>query len=97
MHTESLSATDIERLAHKRAAARLGWAIHAAVFLVVNLALLAGSAITGYQRGMAPTLVWGLGLLIHGTVVRMGSPGTRLYQRLLQRELRRLQPQRDPW
>ena len=97
MLAESLSATDIERLAHKRAAARLGWAIHAGVFVLVNLALLVGSALSGQQRVMAPTLAWGLGLLIHGTVVWMGSPGSRLYQRLLQRELRRLQPQRDPW
>ncbi len=97
MTSESLSASDIERLAHKRAAARLGWYIHASVFVLVNTALYAGAAITGRHWMMGPLLAWGLGLAIHGAVVWMALPGTRLYQHLLQREMARLQPQRDPW
>ena len=97
MNTESLSSTDIERLAHKRAAARLGWYVHAGVYVLVNLALAAAAAISGRHWVLAPALAWGLGLAIHGAVVWMAMPGAQLYQRLLRQEIARLQPQRDPW
>ena len=97
MTSESLSSSEIDRLAHKRAATRLGWYVHASVYVLVNLALYAGALISGRHWASAPFLAWGLGLAIHGAVVWMAVPRARLYQHLLQQEIARLQPQRDPW
>jgi hypothetical protein len=38
-----------------------------------------------------------VGLLIHGVVVFIAIPGGSLYEWLLARERRALQPSRDPW
>ena len=61
-----LSSEEIERIAHKRAGAKLGWYVHAAVYVVVNLFLF---AISGYGFGhrpwsIYPLLGWGLGLAL---------------------------------
>ncbi len=97
MSTETLSATEIDRLAHKRAAARLGWYVHAAVYLLVNLSLCAAAIASGRHWAAAPMLGWGLALAIHGAMVLTAMPGAGVYQRLLQSERRRLQARRDPW
>lgn len=97
MNTESLSESDIDRLAHKRAAARMGWYVHAVVYLLVNLGLFAIALLGGRNWAVYPLLGWGMGLAIHGAVVLMALPGAGLYQRLLQRERSRLQALRDPW
>ncbi len=97
MSQDSLCAADIDRLAHKRAATRLGWYIHATVYLLINLALVAVAAVSGRDLVTAPFFAWALALAIHGVVVWFAVPGASLYERLLQRELSRLQPQRDPW
>jgi len=97
MSTEYLSASEIDRLAHKRAAARMGWYIHATVYLLVNTGLYAGATIAGRHWLPGPLFAWGLALAIHGIVVWLAMPGARLYEHLLQKELARLQPQRDPW
>ena len=97
MPTATLSAIEIDQLAHKRAAARIGWLIHAGVYLLANLALALASVVGGRHWAIYPFLGWGLGLLMHGVMVLLARPGTGLYQHLLQRERLRLQPQRDPW
>jgi hypothetical protein len=88
---------DVERLARKRAAMKLGWYIHATVYLAVNLLLTLLSALNGHHWAVFPALGWGLGLAIHGAVVFLAMPGSGLHERLLQQERARLQPQRDPW
>ena len=98
MQTETLSTTEIEQLAHKRAAARLGWYVHASVYLMVNLGLYGLALVEGRHLAATPALAWGLGLMVHGIVVTMtAGPGAGLYQRMLQHERSRLQPLRDPW
>lgn len=97
MHATTLSRHDIDRLAHRRAAARLGWLVHASVFVAVNLALVTLSLAAGRAWPTAPTLAWALGLAIHGLAVRVLPAGAGLYQRLLQRERERLQSRMDPW
>ena len=97
MPAETLTAAEIERLAQKRAAARLGWSIHASVYLLVHLALWIAALGSGQHWAIFPTLGWGLGLAIHGAIVFAATPGAGLYQHLLQRERMRLQTQRDPW
>lgn len=89
----SLSPEQIERLARRRASAKLGWFIHALVYGVVNLFLFALSAYAFGQRpwSVFPLLGWGLGLALHGAAVFLLGDGTVLRERLLERERERLQ------
>lgn len=88
-----MQTQDIERLARKRAGAKMGWFIHATVYVLVNLVLGAASLSTGHHWAIFPFLGWGLGLAIHGVVVFLVTGD--LHQRLIERE--RLALQRDPW
>ena len=84
----------LERLARRRASAKMGWLIHALVYACVN----AGLALVAWQTGRAwhlyPLLGWGLGLGIHGLAVWLGS-GTDLHQRLLAAERAKLLKRQD--
>ena len=79
-------AAQLERLARKRAGAKMGWYVHALVYVCVN----AGLALISWQSGrpwfLYPLAGWGLGLAIHGLAVWLGSGGAGLHQRLLQAE-----------
>ncbi|RYF41565.1 MAG: 2TM domain-containing protein [Comamonadaceae bacterium] len=88
---------ELERQARKRAAAKLGWIIHACVYLCVNLLLVTLSAASGRAWAVFPLVGWGIGLAIHGAVVFLVTGGAGLHERLLQRERERLSLQRDPW
>lgn len=76
----------IERLARKRAGAKMGWYVHALVYLCVN----AGLALISWQSGrpwfLFPLAGWGLGLAIHGLAVWLATGGGGLHERLLQVE-----------
>jgi hypothetical protein len=76
--------------ARRRAARRLGFLIHAAVFAAVNVALIAINVVAApaYPWAIFPLLGWGFGLLMHG-LVAFGVFG-RIYQSLVARELARL-------
>lgn len=87
----------LEQLARKRASAKLGWYIHASVYLLVNLLLVALSLASGRHWAVFPLLGWGLGLAVHGAVVFLLSGGAGLHERLVQQERERLTLQRDPW
>lgn len=93
----ALSDTRLEQLARKRAGAKLGWYIHATVYLVVNLLLVALSAASGRHWAVFPLLGWGLGLAVHGAVVFLVTGGAGIHERLVQQERQRLTLQRDPW
>jgi 2TM domain len=95
--SNTMSPSDIERIARRRAGAKLGWYIHAAVFLAVNALLITISLLSGKAWAVFPLAGWGLGLAIHGAVVWLGSPGSALHERLLQRERQALYTLRDPW
>lgn len=94
---QSMTETQLDALARRRAGARLGWYVHAFVFVLVQAGLLAAALVAGRNWILAPSLGWGLGLAIHGLVVWTASPRAMLFDRLLQQERERLQPQRDPW
>ena len=87
----------IERLARKRAGAKMGWSIHATVYACVNLVLIGLAATGGRNWAMYPALGWGLGLAIHGLVVFIVTGGAGLQERLVQQERKRLATQRDAW
>lgn len=89
------AASDLERTARRRAGAKMGWYIHAFVYVVVNLGLVALSASRGHSWAVYPLMGWGLGLMIHGAVVWFVASGGGLYDRLVARERRALQEHRS--
>ena len=80
----------LDRLARRRASAKMGWFIHAAVYAIVNLGLAALSLSAGRDWHAYPLLGWGLGLAIHGLVVWINTGGAGLHERLLQAEQAKL-------
>ena len=84
------SVSDVEKLARRRAGAKMGWYIHAFVYVLVNLGLVGLSAAKGHTWAMYPLMGWGLGLLIHGAVIWFIAPGGSFYDRLVERERRAL-------
>lgn len=97
MHTKIHAPdTDLEQLAHKRASAKMGWYIHASIYVIVNLALAVLSAMSARHWAVYPAIGWGLGLAIHGLVVFLRIGGAGLHERMVQRERQRL-AQSDSW
>lgn len=92
-----LQDDELERLARKRASAKMGWYLHASVYLIVNLLLAVLSAMSGHHWAVFPALGWGIGLGVHGILVFLVSGGAGLHERLVQHERKRLALQRDPW
>lgn len=93
----STLSPQLERTARRRAGMKMGWYIHAGVYLAVNLLLAALSAASGRHWAVFPALGWGLGLAIHGVVVFLVAGGA-VYENLLERERRQLAgAQKDPW
>jgi hypothetical protein len=95
--TPPRSPEAIERLAHKRAAAKLGWYVHAFFFVIVNLAIFAMSRHGFGDRpwSVFPLLGWGVGLALHGVAVFVLGSGNGLRERLVQKERERLQRGQD--
>mgnify|MGYP001602168701 CR=1 FL=1 len=85
-----LTPDEIERLATRRAKAKLGWYAHATVYVAVNAGLIAISATTGRNWAIYPALGWGFGLLMHGISVWAFAPGGDMLERLVERERARL-------
>jgi hypothetical protein len=97
MSTTTQSPDELERLARRRAGAKMGWYVHAIVYIAVNSMLAVIAALAGRHWAVYPALGWGLGLAIHGAVVFLVTGGGGLYQRLVRQERDRLALQRDPW
>ncbi len=97
MNPADLSPEALDRLGRKRASAKLGWYVHATIYVVVNLGLLLASHHGLGQRpwSLFPALGWGLGLLLHGISVWMLGNGSALRERMVQRERERLQRQSE--
>jgi hypothetical protein len=81
---------DLQRLARRRVALKNGWRIHAFVYLVVNAGLVVLNLAAGGDRpwSLFPLLGWGLGLAIHGAVVRAQLRG--IPDRQVEREVESL-------
>lgn len=96
-HNIPLSAQEIDRLARKRAGAKLGWFFHAAVFVIVNLFVFSMSRYGFGDRpwSIKPFLAWGLGLGLHGASVWLLGAGSSLRQRMVDKERDRLQRSQD--
>jgi len=96
MNTNTLQSAEIDQLARRRAGAKLGWYVHASVYIIVNLLLAALSAMSDRHWAVFPALGWGIGLAVHGAVVFLTTGGACLHERLVQHERSKLATQRDP-
>lgn len=97
MNAATVQDKNLEQLARKRAGAKMGWYIHATVFIIVNLLLVGLSAMSERHWAIFPAFGWGIGLAVHGFVVFLVTGGAGLHERLVQQERERLALQRDPW
>lgn len=88
-----MTAEEIDKLARKRAGAKLGWFIHATVFFVVNLGLFLMSDFGFGQRrwSVFPLVGWGIGLALHGISVWLLGAGSQLRERLVASERERIE------
>jgi hypothetical protein len=95
--SERLSSEEIEHLARRRAGAKMGWYLHATVYVLVNLLLLALSRHGFGHRpwSVFPVLGWGVGLALHGVSVFVLGKGSGLRERMVERERERLRRQQD--
>jgi hypothetical protein len=92
-----LSNEEIERIARRRAGAKLGWYIHATLYVVVNLVLFALSQYGFGHRpwSVFPVIGWGVGLAMHGISVFVLGSGSSFREHLVERERARLQRQQQ--
>ena len=90
MYSETSPAPQLQQ-ARRRAGMKLGWYLHASVYLCVNLGLMALALSQGRHWAIYPALGWGVGLMMHGLVVWLASPSSPVWQRMVQRELQSLQ------
>lgn len=97
MSTDHLTPEQLERLAHRRAGAKLSWYIHAFVYLCVNAFLISLSLWQGRHWAMFPLLGWGLGLALHGFVVFVLGPGNAVRERLIANERAKLERRQNAW
>lgn len=87
-----LSEEEIDRLAERRARSKLGWYLHACVYVLVNGLMFTLTAL-GHGRAhwtMFPALGWGVGLAFHGISVFVLGRGSEMRERMIERERQRL-------
>ena len=67
-----MTPEDLDRLARRRANAKLGWYVHALAFVLVNALIFAMSRYAFGTRpwSVYPLLGWGLGLAVLGAMPR---------------------------
>lgn len=82
----------LDRIARRRASAKLGFLIHASVYFIVNLALFTinDHVTPSYSWHLWPLGGWGIGLAFHGLGVFFLGSGSRLKERMIERERRLL-------
>ena len=86
----------LDRLARKRAGAKLGWYLHATLYVLVNVVLALLSSAHGKHWAIFPALGWAIGLAAHGLAVFVLGSGSRLHEHMVQIERERLQTPRRP-
>ena len=92
-----MTPEEIERLARRRAGAKLGWYVHASFYVLVNLFVFSMSQYAFGTRAWSvkPLLGWGLGLALHGISVWFLGSGGGLRERMEQKERERLLRQQN--
>jgi 2TM domain len=93
MSTSAAVADDrvLESRARRRVGMKLGFYIHALIYVLVNTGLFVIDTVTGGHRwSHVPLMGWGLGLAIHGLVTLFNLQGQGLRERMLRSEIERL-------
>ncbi|HYN62032.1 MAG TPA: 2TM domain-containing protein [Rubrivivax sp.] len=86
----------LRQRAKRRVNQKMGFYIHLAVYVLVNLGLAAINLMSGGQRWhLWPLAGWGLGLAIHGIVTFTSLRGEGLRERMLDDEFARLKQRND--
>ncbi len=81
----------LDARARRRVGRKLGFYIHATVFVIVNLGLYTLNGVIGGTRwSHFPLWGWGLGLAIHGLVTFASLRGEGVHRRMVEREVDRL-------
>ena len=89
--SDSRSDSDLEARARRRVGMKMGFYVHALVFVLVNLGLFAINSMTGgYRWSMWPLGGWGIGLTVHGIVTFISLHGDGMRDRMLREEMERL-------
>ncbi len=89
--SRTIHPDDIEARARRRVGLKLGFYIHALVYVLVNLGLIAYGSVSGRSHWQVfPLLGWGLGLAIHGLVTFLSLNGEGVRRRMLDQEIERL-------
>jgi hypothetical protein len=85
----------LNRIARRRAGAKLGFYIHASVYVLVNLALYAinDRFTPSVAWSVWPLAGWGIGLAFHALGVFVSGTGSDLRERMVRAERRRLESQ----
>lgn len=94
--TTSLTPEQIDQIARRRVGAKLGWYVHATLYVLVNLMVFAMSRYGFGNRpwSIFPLLGWGIGVVLHGISVFVLGSGAGLRERMVQKERERLQRER---
>ncbi|MBL8858392.1 MAG: 2TM domain-containing protein [Planctomycetes bacterium] len=88
---DSWTDGDIEQRARRRVDRKLGFYVHALVYVLVNLGLFGINHFTGGPRWhLMPLMGWGIGLAVHGIVVLATGSGVGLRERMVAAELERM-------
>jgi hypothetical protein len=87
---------ELQRRARRRVNQKMGFYIHATVYVLVNLGLAAIDLASGGRSWhLWPLAGWGLGLAIHGFVTFASMHGDQLRDRMFRKELQRLKQRPD--
>ncbi len=90
-----MAEDELLRRAKRRVDAKMGFYVHALVFVLVNAGLYALNLWQGGTRWHGwPLAGWGLGLAIHGIVTYLSLSGDGLRERMLADEVQRLKGRR---
>jgi hypothetical protein len=82
---------ELETKAKKRVEARMGFLIHAAIYVIASTGFIVTWALstTTYPWFLWPVLGWGIGIVSHGLTVVFG-PDSERGERAIEREVARL-------
>ncbi|HZW23184.1 2TM domain-containing protein [Noviherbaspirillum sp.] len=83
------------RDARRHVERKIGFAIHLAVYLLVNTGLALVNVLATPDRIWAvwPLFGWGIGLLFHGIAVFLHAPGAAWKERMIENELKKQKKQ----
>ena len=93
-----MTPEEIDRIARRRASAKMGWYLHATIFVLVNLAMYLGAdwGWRAHPWNYRAALGWGVGLTMHWVSVFVLGRGSELRERLVERERERLRQRNQP-